>query len=130
MDLWTIFLGVVVVLVFLLLWHLTSTRGHLETLGIPIDKPIGLLGSGPIDLHNHVIHKVIQDKFRKFGTKTYGKYDGIIPTVVTIDPEIIKNVLVKNFESFSDVFPEVKTCYCIVQFTRQVISDLDLHLYL
>ena len=35
--------------------------------------------------------------------KTYVKYEGVHPTLVTIDPELIKLVLVKNFDSFSDV---------------------------
>ena len=40
------------------------------------------------------------NKFKKFGTKTYGCYSGPIPAIVTIDPELLKSVLVKNFDSF------------------------------
>ncbi len=109
MDLATIVLGGIFTLLLLLIWHLTKNRGELDGLGIPIDKPVGLLGSGPIDLHNHVLHKVDQGKFRKFGTKTFGKYDGVVPVVVTMDPEIMKSVLVKNFENFSDIFAEVSS---------------------
>ncbi len=107
MDLATVLLGGVVALLLLLTWHLTKNRGQLEALGIPVDRPVGLLGSGPIDLHNHVLHKVDLEKFRKFGAKTFGKYDGVVPVIVTIDPEILKSVLVKNFENFTDVFVQV-----------------------
>ncbi len=39
------------------------------------------------------------EKFKKFG-KTYGRYSGTSPVIVTKDPELIKSVLVKNFDSF------------------------------
>ena len=107
MDIATIVLGGIVALLLLLTWHLTKNRGQLDGLGIPIDKQVGLLGSGPIDLHNHVLHKVQLDKFRELGTKTYGRYDGIVPTIVTMDPEVLKSVLVKNFESFTDILVDV-----------------------
>jgi hypothetical protein len=32
---------------------------------------------------------------QKFG-KTWGRYSGLSPTIVTIDPEIIKEVMVKQ----------------------------------
>jgi hypothetical protein len=43
-------------------------------------------------------------KFNKFGTKTFARYDGVTPVIVTKDPEVIKSVLVKNFDSFSTSF--------------------------
>ncbi len=107
MDIATILLGAAMVLLAWLLWHLTHNRGHLETLGIPVDKPIGLLGSGPLDFHNHLVHEIPLKKFRQFKTKTYGKYDGVVPVIMTVDPEIIKSVMVKNFDRFSDVFSKV-----------------------
>ncbi len=109
MDLLTLALGGVVVLLAILAWHLTKNNGQLEALGIPVDRPRmgGLLGSGPVDLHNHVFHTEIQEMFRKFKTKTFGRYEGVTPCIVTMDPEILKNVLVKNFENFSDIFAPV-----------------------
>jgi hypothetical protein len=43
-------------------------------------------------------------KFNAFGTKTFARYDGVTPVIVTKDPEVIKSVLVKNFDSFSTAF--------------------------
>lgn len=43
-------------------------------------------------------------KFKELGTKTYGRYDGVTPVIVTKDPELIKSVLVKNFDSFTSAF--------------------------
>ena len=42
------------------------------------------------------------EKHKKFG-KTYGRYDGVKPALVTIDPELVKNILVKNFDSFHGI---------------------------
>ena len=39
------------------------------------------------------------EKFKRFG-RTYGRYDGAIPVLVTKDPELVKSVLVKNFDNF------------------------------
>lgn len=35
---------------------------------------------------------------------TFGRYDGVKPTICTIDPELIKEITVKQFENFMDVF--------------------------
>lgn len=46
-------------------------------------------------------------KFKKYG-KTYGRYDGVKPVIVTKDLEIMKSVLVKNFDSFHEIFTNEK----------------------
>ena len=43
------------------------------------------------------------EKHKKFG-KTYGRYNGVQPAIVTIDPELVKSIIVKNFDSFHAVF--------------------------
>ena len=109
MDLLTLLLGGLALAVVALYLHLTKSRGHLESLDIPILKPVlGILGSAPLDIHNHHLFDVHKENFEKFGTKTYGRYDGITPVVVTMDTEIIKGVLVRHFENFVDIFPEVR----------------------
>ena len=42
------------------------------------------------------------DKVKKFG-KTYGRYNGTQPTLVTIDPELVKSIIVKNFDSLHGI---------------------------
>ena len=76
-----------------------NPRGYIETLGIPIDPPFLIFGSEPHSLHNQDMF-FHTNKFKKFGTKTYGCYTGTTPAIVTIDPELLKSVLVKNFDSF------------------------------
>ena len=103
MELSTILFGGLVFLVVLLYKYLTKNRGRLETLGIPVDPPFLCFGSPPFALHKNYVNKTIENNIWKYG-KTYGRYDGVTPVVVTIDPEIIKSVLVKNFDSFTDPF--------------------------
>ena len=79
---------------------LTKNRGHLETLGIPVVEP-GMFGSPPNDFHNVVWAKHHLEMFAKYG-KTYGKYDGPRASIASIDPEVAKSVLVKNFDCFAD----------------------------
>ena len=43
-----------------------------------------------------------EEKVKKFG-KTYGRYNGVQPALVTIDPDLVKSILVKNFDSFHGI---------------------------
>ena len=78
-------------------------RGYIETLGIPIDPPFLIFGSEPHALHN-ADHLYFLNKFKQFGTKTYGCYVGPTPTIMTIDPELVKSVMIKNFDCFPASF--------------------------
>ncbi len=58
-------------------------------------------------------HTEHMDKFKKFNSLTYCKYEGAMPILVSIDPEIVKSVLIKNFDSFPYIMsPEVKVTIC------------------
>ncbi len=96
-----------VALLLLLRSFLQGKRGYLESLGIPVDRPAWapfLLSPSPLGLHRVSLHRNYQEKFRRLGAKTYGRYEGVRPVVVTMDPEVMKSVLVKNFDCFTDVF--------------------------
>ena len=97
----TIILGVILYLLVFLHRHFTKRRGYLETLGIPIDTPGFWLGSEPYAWHKYRFDQVQVQKLKKFGL-TYGHYDGVVPTISTNDPELLKSILVKNFDSFTD----------------------------
>ena len=99
----TILVGATVFSIMLLVKHLTKNRGYLEQQNIPVAKPFGFFGSPPYALHKLLLHEAWADMFKKYG-KTFGRYDGICPVIMTIDPEVLKNVLVKNFDSFTDIF--------------------------
>ena len=112
MDLMTIFLGIVTLILILLYKHLHQNRGVVEKWGVPYVKPFLWFGSPPYGIHKYNHREMYVEKSKKFG-KTWAKYHGITPTLVTIDHEIIKEVMVKQFENFNaavNVDPQPGEC--------------------
>ena len=102
MALATILLGAFLVGLVVLWFHLNRTHGHLETTGLPMVKPFLCFGSPPFAVHKMRLYEWYQEKFRQLGN-TFARYNGYQPSIVTIDPEFIKEVTVKQFENFTDV---------------------------
>jgi len=98
------------VVVFLLVVFLRRNYGSLENCGFPVIPPTLFCGSGPFLFHNINMIKLDQDRFESYGT-TYGAYMLSTPWVYTSDPKIIKQITVKDFDSFRSrpfVFPNQK----------------------
>lgn len=104
MDLLSIILGGILFLLIGFYWHLTKNRGYLESSGIPLIKPFLCFGSPPYFLSQILCHDVYLDNFKKYG-KTWSKYEGVQPLIVTADLDIIKEISVKQFDSFTDTVP-------------------------
>ena len=102
MDICTVLSGVFFILIFLLIRHLTKNHGYLESLGIPVIKPLLFLGSPPFGLHKIKWTDYYMEQVRKYGM-TFGAYNGAYSVIHTIDPEIIKSIYVKNFDEFGDM---------------------------
>ena len=103
MDSVALVLGIISGIIFLIYRHLTKNRGTLEALNIPVVKPeYPLMGSPPYAYHETLFWKNYVDNHAKMG-KTYGFYDGVSPVIVTIDPELVKSITVKNFDSFGEI---------------------------
>lgn len=118
MDWLTILLGLLIVFLMFLHRHFTKRRGYLETLGIPVIPPGFWMGSPPHDFHKQTRHEVVFEMHKKHGM-TFGRYDGVFPTISTIDPELVKAILVKNFDSFTDVLNvEVKERHTTLDISR------------
>ena len=68
-----------------------------------------------MDFHNVTFHEQSLEEHKRLG-KTYAKYDGTTPVISTIDPEIIKTVTAKEFDSFTDVidFPVITSRLYVV----------------
>ena len=98
-------------------------RGYIETLGIPVDPPYLAFGSEPRHAHKTDYH-FYSRKFKKFGTKTYGLYEGITPTIVTIDPELVKSVCSKNFDCFPAVVDVPVSSITFTNYSLSVLMDL------
>ena len=99
----TILLGLIFVGFLYIVKILTSTRGVVESFGIPYVKPFLIFGSPPFLFHRYVVGEYYLSQYKKLG-RTWGYYNGQTPTIVTTDPEFIKQVTVKQFDNFSDTF--------------------------
>ena len=82
---------------------MTRNRGVVESFGLPMVKPFLCFGSPPFAFNKIVYHEYLASQCRKLG-KTWARYDGVAPCIVSIDPDFIKEVLVKQFDNFTDVF--------------------------
>ena len=96
------FIVVVVVFVSLTLQYLLKNRGYLESIGVPFIKPVLIFGSPPFVPHKITVHDFINQCFKKYG-KTWARYDGREAAIYTIDPHLIKSIMIKNFDNFSDI---------------------------
>ena len=103
MDLCTLLLTLAVIGLVAFYWHMTRFRGSLEQTGLPMVKPFLCFGSPPFLLNKIHYHEWYQEKFRQLG-RTFARYDGIGPIIATIDPELIKEITVKQFDNFTDVW--------------------------
>jgi cytochrome P450 len=77
-------------------WH----YGELEKLGIPVVKPHFLLGSSP---NAHIIVNQFEDCewLRKYG-EVFGVYNGRVPQVFVCDPDMIRQICIKDFDKFAN----------------------------
>ena len=65
-------------------------------------KPFLCFGSAPRLFNKMIYHEWYLEKHRELG-RTFTRYEGVTPCIVTIDPDIIKEVTVKQFDNFTDV---------------------------
>ena len=99
----TILLGLICISFLYIIKILTSTRGIVENFGVPYVKPFFIFGSPPFFYHKFVVSEYFLKQCKKLG-RTWAYYNGQRPTIVTIDPEFIKQVTVKQFDNFTDTF--------------------------
>ena len=65
-------------------------------------KPFLCFGSPPRLFNKIVYFEWYLEKHKEL-RRTFTRYEGVTPCIVTIDPEIIKEVTVKQFDNFTDV---------------------------
>lgn len=81
--------------------YVTRNFGHWKKLGIPEVPPLPFTGSFRFDLSSHQ-GKTEQEWSRKYG-KIFGIYEGPNPNLLIADPELLRNILVKDFNIFSEI---------------------------
>ncbi|XP_054157216.1 cytochrome P450 3A56-like [Oppia nitens] len=84
----------------LIYWYLTKNYNHWKKFGINGPKPVLLLGN-LMDRILYPMAKIDVDYVNKYGT-IYGLYNGTDPVLHVAEPEVIKQILVKDFNRFTD----------------------------
>ncbi|XP_052250572.1 cytochrome P450 3A9-like isoform X2 [Dreissena polymorpha] len=81
-------------------WYTWYKQSLFRRLGIPTKKTVFLLGDF-VDMLKEGFSYISMDLYKKHG-KVFGLYTGNKPTMVISDPDIIKHIMVKDFEHFTD----------------------------
>ena len=101
----TILVGLLTLVIVLYLQHLYKFRSQLTTnlKGLPFVKPLFFfLGSPPYAIHKLFTHDFQCQQHKKYG-KTFVRFDGVVPVISTIDPKLIKAIMIEKAEHFSDI---------------------------
>ena len=89
-------------LLILVYWHYLVNFTTLKKLGIKGPTPLPLIGNTLTTiLHRSNFHEFLRDARKKYG-KIYGLYMSKTPAILVSDTDIIKAVLVKEFQNFHD----------------------------
>lgn len=80
----------------------TSTYSHWKRLGIPGPKPAPLVGNmGPFFFGKKSINELINELYEKWKKeKFFGIYNARSPVLMITDPELVRHVLIKDFNVF------------------------------
>ena len=89
-------------LVFVIYWHYVTTYTQLKDLGLPGPSPLPIIGNfGRVMRNINSMHELQRKDLKTYG-KVYGVYFLKTPIIAVSDPEILKVILVKEFEKFHD----------------------------
>ncbi|CAL8080029.1 unnamed protein product [Orchesella dallaii] len=91
---------ILLLLIFLVIEYARWNYGILEQLGIPVVRPSFIFGSDPQG-YRKVQHLEDYRRFKEFGS-FYGFYEGRTPQVHICDPELVKQILIRDYDSFSE----------------------------
>ncbi|XP_059085757.1 cytochrome P450 3A24-like [Tigriopus californicus] len=84
-----------VVILLLLYRHLNKFWGYLEALSVP------MIQENIFSVHKLVFPKFDQACLKKYG-KIWTKYEGFVPHIFVADPDLLKEIMIKNFDCFMD----------------------------
>ncbi|KAK9501328.1 hypothetical protein O3M35_012064 [Rhynocoris fuscipes] len=112
MEISTVIILSLILIISLLYWYLIRNFNYWESRGVHCQKPGFLFGNLKDRVFlNKSFHEFVRDFYQEMKEKPYaGMYEGTLPVLCIIDPEIIKLVLVKNFDHFMDrPFPKFQS---------------------
>ncbi|CAG7733515.1 unnamed protein product, partial [Allacma fusca] len=94
------FLLTVILSIAVVILYYRWNYGTLEKLGIPVVKTHFLYGSQS-DFNKICSHDRDMEWFEKHG-EIYGVYNGRQPQIHIVDPEIVRQIFVKDFDKFAN----------------------------
>ena len=104
--LWTACLSL---LVFLFYWRGVASFTLLKAVAIPGPRQWPYIGSLPDVIKYGGMHSMLWEYFQRYG-RVYKMGFGRRPTIVITDPEMIKQITIKEFPKFQNRwFPEVNS---------------------
>lgn len=95
MEACTLLIGAVLLLIVFFIQKSLRLKSYIASFGVPIDNGQSFFAQNFL-FRQHDI-KCLQ----KFGT-VWARLDGSIPTLVVGEPDLVKEVMVKKFEKFSN----------------------------
>ena len=91
--------GSVALLTLLLYWCGTYRFSVLKSLHLPGPKPWPFLGN-ILEIKKYGgVHAMMFENMKRYG-KIFAVYIGRLPAIVILDPDVLKQILVKDFSSF------------------------------
>ncbi|XP_054715661.1 cytochrome P450 3A11-like [Uloborus diversus] len=93
----TLLIGLITLL--LLYWYTTRNHDYWRKRKIPFVKPLPIIGT-LLDSFYKPLHVIEIERYRKYG-QIYGQFDGSGPGITIGDPRLLKNIMVKDFPTFS-----------------------------
>ena len=89
-------------LVFVIYWHYVTNFTKLRSLDLSGPTPLPIFGNLLLFIKNaDSVHELQRQNQKTYG-RVFGFYLLKTPTIVVSDPEILKVILVKEFEKFHD----------------------------
>nr|XP_018905683.1 PREDICTED: cytochrome P450 9e2-like [Bemisia tabaci] len=116
-----IWLPLVMFIITFLYWHYTKTFNYWKKKGVFYFEPIIFFGNiKDRILFRKAFHQFWLDTYKSMkGHKFAGFYEGRRATLVVLDPDIIKSVLIRDFSHFMDR-PTLQLRYPLIQ--RQLLN--------
>ncbi|KAL5022796.1 hypothetical protein ScPMuIL_001951 [Solemya velum] len=103
MPLWLRISGSLLTIIFISLYVYSSRKHRLfKDMGIPGPKPVFLLGNLMWWVKKGLVQTDME--LTKAYGKVYGTFNGVLPSLIISDPELIKEICIKNFHDFPNRF--------------------------
>nr|UEN71138.1 cytochrome P450 4AV17 [Meteorus pulchricornis] len=104
MDCWISTILTLIVAGLFIIWYYSKQEDYFKKRGIPIETPIPLFGNmmKPILRITPFMERICQFYYINTEAKYVGYYDFSSPVIMLRDPEIVKSIVIKNFDHFVD----------------------------